>query len=218
MATLSRPRFIALVAVLSGTGCASFLRPDGPRTVPPGSGAFHLAPSVYASKRDDGSGFNLDLMYRRGVAARADAGLRLNLFGVAGDVKVQLVRAEDPTRGVEVAVAPSLGYGADIAWTGQGDDPEWALQVGLPIIVGINLGRYQLVLSPQLLYQRVDVLPDGIINAGGTVAFGKIGGEGFSFYPALAVWKSLDARHPVASLRSPGPLVFQPAIVLRWGP
>jgi hypothetical protein len=220
MAPLTRLALAAaLVAALGSAGCASFLRPEGPRTLAPDTGAVHLGTSVYSKDREDGNGFNLDLMYRRGVASRVDMGGRLNHFGVAGDVKVQLVRASEPRRGVDVAVAPSIGYGADITWTSSNEDsPDWDLQVGLPLIVGINIGDYQLVVSPQLLYQHVDALPSGVLNAGGTVAFGRVGGDGFSLYPALAIWKSLDARHPWTSLRGPGPVVLQPALILRWGP
>jgi hypothetical protein len=105
----------------------------------------------------------------------------------------------------DLAIAPSLGYGADITWEGNntpGSPVGW--QVGLPVMLGINLGRYQLVLTPALLYERLSVLPDGILNAGGTVAFGRVGGPGFSVYPAVAVWKALDPRHPFVSLTGPG--------------
>jgi len=206
----------ALLASALLSGCASFVRPDGARTLAPGTGEILVAPSAYLTAREDNNFLNVDLVYRRGIAARADAGLRLNLVAFSGDVKVALWRGDR----VEVAVAPSLGYGVDITWTGSAnnDDPEWALQAGLPVLVSINLGRYQLTLTPQLLYQHVGVLPSGVLNAGGTIAFGRMSGGGFGVYPALAIWKALDPRQPLESLRGPGPLVFQPALVFRWGP
>src|SRR5687767_5170835 len=115
-----------VAAALLVSGCASFVRPDGHRTVAPGTGALLMATSAYLSAREDGNFVNADLVYRRGVAARVDAGLRVNLLAASGDVKVALWRGDR----VEVSVAPALGYGADITWTGTAgnDDPEWAMQ------------------------------------------------------------------------------------------
>jgi hypothetical protein len=207
----------ALLAVLGSAGCASFVRPDGPRPVAPGERSVSLAPSVYVGQREDGNAFNVDLIFRYGIASRTDFGLRFNVVGVSTDAKVHLVRAADPTRGVDLAVAPSVGYGTDLTWSGGSRSADGHLQVGLPVLVGINLGKYQLLLTPQLLYQHVDVLPAGVLNAGGTVAFGRVDGRGFSLYPALAIWKALDPRHPIASLKSPGQVAFQPTLVFRWG-
>lgn len=206
----------ALLAVLLASGCASFVRPDSARTLAPDTGEVLLVPSGYLGPRQDNNFFNVDLLLRRGLAPRTDIGLRLNFLGISGDVKVALWRGDR----VEVAVAPSVGYGNDITWTSNvgNNNLEWALQVGLPVFVGIHLGRYQLTLTPQLLYQDVGVLPAGIVNAGGTIAFGRMAGEGFSIYPALAIWKALDPRHPLESLRGPGPVAFQPALIFRWGP
>jgi hypothetical protein len=218
MAAVRRLLTGALLALLGSAGCASFLRPDGPRPLAPGEKSISLAPSIYLGQRKDGNAFNVDFMLRHGIASRVDFGLRLNVASATIDTKVHLVRAADPTRGVDVSVAPSVGFGTDLTWSGGNNSADAHLQVGLPVLVGINLGKFQVWLTPQLLYQRVDVVPDGVLNAGGTVAFGLGDGRGFSLYPALAFWKALDARHPIASLKSPGPVAFQPALILRWGP
>lgn len=211
-------RTAGLVMLLAGatlaSGCASFLRPDGPRTQAPGKSQLLIAPSAYFGERQDSNIINVDLLYRVGIAARADLGFRANLLGVASDVKIQLARAPGPDRGADVALAPAVGYGSDATWT-RGSRVEWDWQVGLPLLVGINFTKYQLLLTPQLLYQRASVLPEGILHLGGTVAFGRTGGRGFSFYPALAVWKTLDPTRVIGSLSGPGPLVFQPSLVFR---
>lgn len=220
MAALSA-RLLALAgAALALSGCLSFARFDSPRTVPAGSREVLFAPSVYLG-RSDGNAINTDVIIRNGVAGRADLGFRFNLLSGTADLKLQLVRASDPSRGVDLAVAPLVGYGSDTSWqgsSGSSDQDSWNWYVGLPVLVGINLGRYQLVVTPQLLYQRVAFLPDGIFDLGGTVAFGKVAGSGFAVYPVVAVWKALDARQPLTSLRGPGALAVQPALVFRWGP
>jgi hypothetical protein len=211
-------RVLALALLLTGSGCASFARFDSPRTVRPGGRDVLFAPSAYVGRKDN-NGFNTDLIIRWGTSPRTDVGVRFDLIGFAGDVKVQLVRASDPQRGVDLALAPSVGYGDDVSWarSASSGDSAGAWQASLPLLVGINLRTYQLVLTPQLLYERVTVLPAGILNVGGTVAFGRMSGPGPGLYPALAVWKALDARHPFSSLRGPGALAFQPALVFRWG-
>jgi len=208
-------RALLLAGVALASGCTSFLRPDGPRTQAPGKSQLLIAPSAYFGEREDSNILNLDLLYRVGIAARADLGFRANIAGVAGDVKVQLARAPGPDRGTDVALAPSVGYGGDVTWTRGNSDPQWDWQVGLPLLVGINFTKYQLLLTPQVLYQRASVLPDGVLHLGGTVAFGRTAGRGFSVYPALAIWKTLDPTRVVGSLSGPGPLMFQPSVVFR---
>jgi len=208
----------ALLVALAGPGCASFARLDSPRTVRPRSRDVLVAPSAYVGPRKDGNAFNTDVVLRWGVADRADVGMRLSLVGYAADVKFQLVRADDPTRGVDVAIAPSVGGGADISFSTSGTGGRlWAWQASLPLLVGINLGSAQLVITPQLLYESLPVLPAGILNAGGTVAIGPMSGRGFSVYPVVAIWKALDARHPIGSLDSPGTVAIQPSLVFRFG-
>jgi hypothetical protein len=222
---LSRSKLAALLLGASlSTGCVSFLRPDGPRTVPVGQREFMLATSAYASERKDGNALNLDLMWRFGVSQRTDLGLRLNFAGVSADTKVQLVRAPDPTRGVDVAISLSAGVAADISFEGGSGlnggsqkDEGTGVTVGLPVLVGINLGAFRLLLTPQLLYHHVSVLPHGILNMGGTVMFGSTSDRGFQLYPALAAWKALDPDRLIGSLSGPGPWMFQPALVFRWG-
>jgi hypothetical protein len=216
MATLTRA---LAVVFLTGAGCASFARLDSPRTVPKGKTELMVAPTVYLGRHDN-TAINTDVLFRGGVSDRTDLGLRANLLGFAGDVKVQLVRAPDPSHGVELALAPSVGWGYDISWSsssGSNNDPSGIWQASLPLLIGVNVGANELVLTPQLLYQHTQVLPAGILNAGATIAFGRMSGSGFSFYPVVAVWKALDARHPFASLGGPGVPSVQPALVFRWG-
>jgi hypothetical protein len=218
---LKRGGLVCACALLVA-GCTSFVRLDSPRTVPPGHREVMVGLSGYTDDRKDSNLFNTDLLLRWGLTDRTDVGLRFNLVGVATDLKWQLVRATASGRGLELAIAPSMGWGADISWASGsggngGNDLAGGWQVGLPLLMGIDLGPYQLVVTPQLLYQRIPVLPDGILNFGGTVAFGRMSGPGFSLYPAIAVWKALDPRAFFTSLRGPGAVAVQPALVFHWG-
>jgi hypothetical protein len=212
VAALSR----ALVLLLLATGCASLLRPDSARTAPPGTNQLLVAPSIYLGSREDANIANVDVMARRGVGSRVDLGLRGSIFFVGLDAKVQLWRASDPGRGVDVALSPSLGYGEDITWSTLGREPTWAFQPGLALLVDVNLGGWQLLISPTVLYEHVSILPAGVLNVGGTIAFGRPDGPGLHFRPALAMWKAVDPRNAAGDFVGPGAVVFQPSLVLHW--
>jgi hypothetical protein len=206
----------ALVLALLATGCASLLRPDSARTAPPGTNQLLVAHSVYVGAREDSNTVNVDVMARHGVGSRVDLGLRGSMFYVGADAKVQLWRTSDPGRGVDVALSPSLGYGEDITWSTRTSEAGWSVQPGLALLVDVNLGGWQLLLSPTLLYERVSTLPAGVLNVGGTIAFGRPDGPGLHLRPALAVWKAVDPRNAADDFLHRGPVVFQPSLVLHW--
>jgi hypothetical protein len=193
------------------------LRPDPARTAAPGQTELYVAPSIYLGGRKDSNFFNFDLVLRRGLASRVDAGVRANFFYAGADVKVQLLRAADPDNGVDLSIAPSFGYGADISWQAQSsNDIPSGLQATLPVMLELSLRGYQLQLSPQILYQRTAAFNSGVVSVGATIAFGHFSGPSqVHVYPALAIWKAFDATDP-GSLRD-GPFVFQPALVFRFG-
>jgi hypothetical protein len=177
-----------------------------------------FAPTLYLG-RTDNNAFNTDVLIRWGLTDRTDMGLRFNLVGVSSDFKLQLVRAPELTRGLDLAIAPSFGYARDITWEGSQGTPSnsasfW--QASLPVLVGINIGQRQLVLTPQLTYQHTSALPYGVLNVGGTIAFGYVSTRGFSVYPVVAIWKAADSRYPFSSLGR-GDLAVQPGAVFRWG-
>jgi hypothetical protein len=204
-------RALALALLLAG--CASPVRLDGPRTLPPGQRSTYLAPSAYLNGSNDMS-FNLDALFRLGVSDRVDVGLRLDSIGAQADAKVMLVRGSDPRLGIYLSVSPSLGVGLDAAW-GRPQVLPWAGTAGVALMLGVNLGDWRLALSPQIVYARVPVLPAGLLSAGGTISFGRIDGPGVRIYPAVALWRWAEARHP-DELRH-GQVVVQPALVVRWG-
>jgi hypothetical protein len=192
----------------------SFATLESARTAGVGQGQVMLAPSAYIGNENPRP-FNLDLVYRRGVSPRIDLGFRANFAGVLGEVKLQLRRAPDPTSGVDLALAPGLGAVFDSTWTQEGG-PEGSLQAALPLLVGINFGGAQLLFAPQLRWQTASAFKAGILNVGGTVAFGRMEGPGFRVYPVLALWKSLDPTDLRVSWQGTTNLVFQPALVFRW--
>jgi hypothetical protein len=132
---------------------------------------------------------------------------------------VALHRSPEPTHGVDVSVAPTIGAGVDVSWigsaNGQANDGT-GFQAALPVMVGINFPSSRLIITPEVMYQHT-LLPAGILDVGGTIAFRWLGASGLPFYPALAIWKALDARHVVGSLGAPGALAIQPALVIDLG-
>lgn len=205
-----------LAALLAVTGCGSFVQLDSARTTPAGTTETLIAPSAYVGRRD-GTASNADFMFRRGLSKRVDFGARVRLVGAGLDVKVQLLRADDPTRGVDLAVAAGAGYGQFIEWTDSGGRGWAGPEARLSLLTGVNLGPNQLTVTPELQYLRVENVPGGVLNLGATLAFGRMFGPGFSAYPALAIWKSLDAGDLPRALTAPGALAFQPTMVFRHG-
>jgi hypothetical protein len=208
-------RAASLLACAAGAGCMSFVTIDSARTAPPGGMQVLWAPSFYAGDAASRV-FNMDVMIRRGLGRGVDAGARVNLVGLSADVKLQLHRAPDPTSGVDVAIAPGLGVGADLVWSGE-DGGGGGAQAFLPLLVGVNLGTLQLLLAPQLRWQQMRGYEAGIVSVGGTVAFGWIEHAGFRLYPVVAAWKAFDPANVRLTLFGPGGVVVQPAVVLRWG-
>jgi hypothetical protein len=158
--------------------------------------------------------FNLDVLYRMGVSERVDLGLRVAAVGGQVDAKLALFRGADPRHGLDLSVAPGVGVGFDSPWGREGELPLTG-SATLPLLLALNLGDWQLALTPQVVYTRVPVLPAGLLTVGGTVAFGPIEGRGMQIYPAVAVWRWVDPRDLGAIFH--GLVVVQPALVVRWG-
>jgi hypothetical protein len=211
-------RWAPALLALTLAGCASFVRLDSARTVGRGRRQVMLAPSVFLNQREQFlAGFTADLLWRFGLTDWADAGLRVHGVGVQADLKLALRRAPDSTRGVDLAIAPGVGAGVDINWMHQSGEGGAGPEVVLPLIIGVNLGQHQLVITPQLLYQKVATVPAGVLDAGLSLSFGSIEAAGFRVYPALALWKALEPRDLFGPSFRHGSLAIQPALVFRWG-
>ncbi len=203
-------RAVLLAAACSAAGCMSFVTLDSARTAGRGETQVLFAPSIYVHN-DDARFIGADLLVRHGVADRVDVGVRVHPAGVMGDVKIQLRRSR-----VDIALAPAVGYGSDVTWAKEDEDPSSGFEAALPLSIGIDFATYQLVLTPQVHYQRVPSFPTGILSLGGTIAVGNTTGPGFQMYPALAIWKATDLANFRRSVTGPGAVVVQPALVLKW--
>jgi hypothetical protein len=128
------------------------------------------------------------------------------------EAKVQLHRSADPAHGIDLALLPGVGYGRDVAWA-VGDSAGDGLQTALALLVGFNLPRLQVALSPQVRYQTGTPFASGLVSVGGTIALGRMHGPN-RVYPALAIWKSADPTDLRATLLGAGGLEFQPALVV----
>jgi len=108
--------------------------------------------------------------FRRGITDGFELGGRLFLLGAELDGKVQLVRSESQDSGIDIAIAPGVGwFGVNVA------DTRFNVVSGyLTIPVGINLpGGSQLVLGPKGIYQRwmLNAGSSDILFVGGSVGF-----------------------------------------------
>ncbi|MDQ3033969.1 MAG: hypothetical protein M3Y87_16250 [Myxococcota bacterium] len=137
------------------------------RTLEPGRVEVFAAPEAYAVMSEAGASVRpigeagVRVGATRELELEVDA--RVSTLGVSLGPRVQLHRSADSARGVDVALAPSL------SWT-------YVDKLGLDtaLLVGINLGEHQLVLSARLAYQmRVGVggqrEPLSFLYAGGTI-------------------------------------------------
>jgi hypothetical protein len=158
-------------------GCAGYPTLGRARTIPRGAVEVAIAP-VAASPLDIGSPSvlpNLRGAVRWGTSERTDVGLSTAPLLAQLDVKTQLLRAEDPRQGVDVALAVAGSYGALTASGGDFLGIVHAFGLGLAPLVGLNVGEgHQVLLAPRL---GVELIPPQntssassalLLNAGGT--------------------------------------------------
>ncbi|WP_257449682.1 hypothetical protein [Archangium lipolyticum] len=86
---------------------------------------------------------------RYGLTERIDVGARVFIPGIEADARFGLLRALSLKHGVDLTLAPSVRYIPNFdlssAWDGAG-------MVQLPLLIGVNLEGYQLVLGPRVAY------------------------------------------------------------------
>ncbi len=134
-------RALALFAPLA-CGCVSMMSYGSARTLPPGRFEVFVAPE-YPRYFENGVRF--------GVTDRFELALRLPAPQI--EAKVQIERSETPHRGVDVAIAPSLGWPAyrEYSEDCRGDcwPPLLGLWLRLPLLIGLNIGGgSQVALGP----------------------------------------------------------------------
>ncbi len=182
---------IGAAAMLAlSSGCASFSNIGRARTLDPGRVEIFAAPEAYAVMSEAGASVRpiAEAGVRVGATREVELDARVSTLGVSLGPRVQLHRSEDPGSGVDVAIAPSL------SWT-------YVDKLGLDtaLIVGVNLGEHQLVLSARLAYQmRFGVggqsAPLGFLYAGGSIGVALRVDPHLFIMPELAVLTQLSAE------------------------
>jgi hypothetical protein len=214
-------------ALLLGGGCASFSTMSTARTVPPDTTQTWVAPEFVGMTIDTGSGYGneaisvpqLEIGFRRGVTETAEVGAKLWLLGAALESKFQLVRSPSEEAGIDVAIAPSIG------WLGfnSGEGDGFNVVTGyLSLPVGINVGGgSQLVLTPKAIYQRyiaksgTDTGSVGILFIGGSAGFALNLGNTYVL-PEISVMQPIIQGDAGESMYYDG-VVFQGGVGLLFG-
>jgi len=219
-------RLAILASMLLG-GCASFSTMSTARTVAPDSTQVWVAPEFVGMTFDTGGSSGMEaisvpqfeLGFRRGISEGVELGGKLWLLGAAIESKFQLVRSPSEDQGIDVALAPSIG------WLGfnSGDGDGFNVVTGyLNLPIGINVaGGSQLVLTPKAIYQRYSARGSGSTGSADVMFLG--GSVGFALrLGAMYVLPELSIMKPVINpatndvIRYDG-VVFQGGLGLLFG-
>jgi hypothetical protein len=211
-------RLAILGAVLLG-GCASFSTMSTARTVKRDTTQTWVAPEFVGMTIDTGSGDEaisvpqFELGFRRGVTDSVELGGKLWLLGAALESKFQLLRSESQDRGIDVALAPSVG------WLGfnSGDGDGFNVVTGyLSLPVGLNLpGGSQLVLTPKAIYQRYIAKGGGSTDSVGVFFVG--GSAGFAWkLGEMYILPEISIMQPAAQGQA-GDAIFYDGVVFQGG-
>jgi hypothetical protein len=221
-------RGLALVALLAA--CAPPVGLYRARTLAPSASQLTggIEAGLVTPETSDGDAklpwLNLSAGYRRGVADRVELGGRVMLLGfrgfsalgVAGDVKVQLRRSEDPGSGTDVATGAVLAY----QQVRLGGTPWHLSSIALPLLIGHNFGRHQLVWGPRVAYELwtgEGQDPIHLFYGGGSVAFAWRVGESLELVPELAVlYSPIKLGGEVASEERTGATITQLTLGACW--
>lgn len=152
-----------LLAVALG-GCYASGTLGRARVVDPGRLEVYGAPEAFVVATSSGASVRPmgEVGVRYGLVRDVELGARLTTVGLTLGTRLQLLRSDDPTSGLDVLIAPALAYVA-----------QDKLAVELPVSFGLNLGEHQLVLAPRLTYQ----MRLGVPSAPGPVSFFYLGGS-----------------------------------------
>ncbi|MGB8932178.1 MAG: hypothetical protein WCC48_13120 [Anaeromyxobacteraceae bacterium] len=194
-----------LGAALLAGGCASFSTMSTARTVGLDATQVWVAPEVVGVTFDTGSppdrqSFSipqLEVGVRRGVTEDFELGAKLWLLGTALEGKFQVVRSETQDAGVDVAIAPSIGWLGFNAGAGGGNFNVVTGYLSVPI--GLNVpGGSQLVLTPKAIYQRYMASDSGGSGSAGLLFLG--GSVGYAWrLGTMYVLPEISVMQPVVN-------------------
>jgi hypothetical protein len=173
------------------TGCYSFSNYGRARVVDEGHVEAWAAPEALVVTSGSGASIRpiADLGVRYGLTHSVELDARLTSVGVSAGPKLSLLRAPSRAHGVDVALAPALGF----------TYPD-KVAAELPLLVGINLHhRDQLVLAPRIAYlERFGVpgfsRPVSFAFAGGSLGYVWQVTRSFALMPEVSALAQLYAE------------------------
>jgi hypothetical protein len=216
-------RLAILAAAASAlAGCASFSTMSTARTVERDQTQMWIAPEFVGMTIDTGTSNQqaiavpqFEFGFRRGITDGAEIGAKLWLLGAAIESKFQLVRAATQDAGIDVAIAPGIGW---LGFNSKGDD--FNVVTGyLSLPVGINIpGGSQLVLTPKGIYQRYMARGPNSGGSSGDVTLMFVGGSaGFAWKLGTSyILPELSIMKPVLQ-GSQGDAIYYKGVVFQGG-
>jgi hypothetical protein len=177
------------------------------RALDPGTVQFNTSAGAYQSTLTSRWMPTSEIGVRFGVAHGVDLGFTLNALTVEGNATIQLVRSQY----VDLALAPAFSLGASSNFDDEGVDITTAK---LPLLVGINFGRHQLVLGPTVIAQwdnasgnlSADGIPAGNYHAillGGTAAVSFSVSKSFRIMPLFGIFVPFGTGIPSMGATTP---------------
>lgn len=154
---------VTLAVVAPLTGCASFSTMGLARTMNKGGIQGWVAPGgggAIATESGTSVGAGYPLLeggIRYGVTDNVELGAKLGFDGITLQSKFGLVRSPTMEHGVDLSVAPQvgfIGYGASTSGSGSSSSSfVGVLTAQLPILFGIDFGGHELVFGPRVVDQ-----------------------------------------------------------------
>lgn len=156
------------VLVVWGLALSGCLAPTGmARTLDPGELQLSVSPGASSNPGTDVLP-HLEVGARYGLAEKVDVGAKLTTWAVQGDIRLALQRSPTLESGLDLTLAPSVGY----AFSSPGLN---RFMLTLPLLLGVNMGGSQLVLGPRVLY----LFPDNFPSSPARLAVGTSLGAAF---------------------------------------
>jgi hypothetical protein len=226
-----------LVLALPLTGCASFSTFGLARTLNHGAVQGWVAPSGGGAVATS-SGTSVGIGYpfleggaRYGITDNVEIGGKLGFNGITLESKFAVVRAPTMDSGVNLSIAPQVGFIGYGASGGTGSDNASTfvavLTAQLPILFGIDVGGHEIVFGPRIVDQVLfGAVSSGSNSGSGTANLLYVGGSiGVAFrasasvriLPEIAIGVPVYASDSDVGSSSFGGLIFQGGIGFLFG-
>lgn len=169
---------------------------------------------------------------RFGVTDNVELGGKLGFNGLTVESKFALVRSPSMDSGVNLSLAPAVGFIAYGASSGSGANSSsaffGALSFHLPVLIGIDFGGHELVLGPRIVDQVLfgagssgSASSSSTINifyVGGSVGFAIRASSGVRILPEIAIGVPTVSTGDVgSSAKAFNALLFQGGVAFLFG-